>query len=107
LGLAVLAIWKQSIRFVPAYEEDKQALVDQGKDSSTGLTNLLRRNISLNDILPACLEEWKRSFTHGKQDLSALLPRIQEIVAEHRVQPRKNRNPVRAYRKISALRTRR
>ncbi len=107
LGLAILAVWKQSTRFVPAYEEEGQTLVDPGKDSSTGLTNLLRRNISLNDILPACLEEWKRSFIHGKQNLSALLPRIQEIVAEQRVQPRKNRNPVRAYRKISALRTRR
>lgn len=107
LMLAILAIWKQSVRFVPAYEEDEQAIVDPGKDSSTGLTNLLHRNISLNDILPACLEEWKRSFTHGKQDLSALLPRIQEIIAEHRVQPRKNRNPVQVYRKISGLRTRR
>ena len=105
-GLAILAIWKQSTRFVPVYEEE-QALADPGKDSSTGLANLLRRNISPSDILPACLEEWKRSFTHGKQNLSALLPRIQEIIAEHRVQPRKNRNPVQAYRKISALRTRR
>jgi hypothetical protein len=107
LVLAILAVWKQSARFVPAYEEDEQALVDPGKDSSTGLTNLLHRNISLNDILPACLEEWKRSFTHGKQDLSALLPRIQEIIAEDRNQLRKNRNPVQAYRKISGLRTRR
>ena len=107
LVLAILAIWKQSVRFVPAYEEDEQAVVDPGKDSSTGLTNLLHRNISLNDILPACLEEWKRSFTHGKQDLSALLPRIQEIIAEDRAQIRKNRNPVQAYRKISGLRTRR
>jgi hypothetical protein len=105
--LALLAIWKQSVRFVPAYEEDEQAIVDPGKDSSTGLTNLLHRNISLNDILPACLEEWKRSFTHGKQDLSALLPRIQEIIAEDRARPRKNRNPVQAYRKISGLRARR
>jgi hypothetical protein len=107
LMLAILAIWKQSVRFVPAYEEDEQAIVDPGKDSSTGLTNLLHRNISLNDILPACLEEWKRSFTHGKQDLSALLPRIQEIIAEDRARLRKNRNPVQAYRKISGLRTRR
>jgi hypothetical protein len=107
LVLAVLALWRQSVRFVPAYEEDEQAIVDPGKDSSTGLTNLLHRNISHNDILPACLEEWKRSFTHGKQDLSALLPRIQEIIAEDRAQPRKNRDPVRAYRKISGLRARR
>jgi hypothetical protein len=107
LVLAILAIWKQSARFIPAYEEGGQALVDPGKDSSAGLTNLLRRNISLHDILPACLEEWRRSFTHGKQNLSGLLPRIQEIIAEHRAQPRKKRNPVLAYRKISALRTRR
>jgi hypothetical protein len=105
LGLALLAVWKESARFIPAYEEDKQAVVDPGKDVSTGLTNLLHRNISPNDILSACLEEWKRSFTHGKQNLSALLPRIQEIIAEDRAQPRKNRNSVQAYRKISALRT--
>ncbi len=107
LVLAILAIWKQSVRFVAAYEEDEQAIVDPGKDSSTGLTNLLHRNISLNDILPVCLEEWRRSFTHGKQDLSALLPRIQEIIAEDRARLRKNRNPVQAYRKISGLRTKR
>jgi len=107
LVLAILAIWKQSVRFIPAYEEDEQAIVDPGKDSSTGLTNLLFRNISHNDILPACLEEWKRSFTHGKQDLSDLLPRIQEIIAEDRARPRKNRNPVQVYRKISDLRARR
>jgi hypothetical protein len=107
LMLAILAIWKQSVRFVPAYVEDEQAVVDPGKDSSTGLTNLLHRNISINNILPTCLEEWKRSFTHGKQDLSALLPRIQEIIAEDRARPRKNRNPVQAYRKISGLRAQR
>jgi hypothetical protein len=104
LVLAILAIWRRSVRFVPAYEEDEQAVVDPGKDSSTGLTNLLHRNISYNDILPACLEEWKRSFTHGKQDFSALLPRIQEIITEDRARPKKHRNPVQAYRKISGLR---
>jgi hypothetical protein len=107
LALAILAIWKQSARFVTAYEEDEQAVIDPSKDTSTGLTNLLHRNIPLNDILPACLEEWERSFTHGKQNLSALLPRIQEIIAEDRAQPRKNRNSVQAYRKISGLRARR
>jgi hypothetical protein len=105
--LALLVIWKQSVRFVPAYEEDAEATVDAGKDTSTGLTNLLRRNIPLNGILSACLEEWKRSFTHGKQNLSALLPRIEEIIAEDRAQPKKNRNPVQAYRKISGLGKRR
>ena len=101
--LALLAIWKQSSRLVPAYEEDEQATVDAGRDTSTGLTNLLRRNISPDDVLKTCLEEWKRSFTHGRQNLSVLLPRIQEIMAADRSPPGKHRNPTQAYRQISAL----
>jgi hypothetical protein len=107
VGLALLAIWKQATRLVPVYEEEERAFVDPGKDAFTGFTNLLRRNISPGYILSSCLEEWKRSFTHGKQNLSALLPRIQEIIAEDRAKPKKDRNPVQAYRKISALGRRR
>ena len=105
--LALLAIWKQAARLVPVYEEEEGPSVDPGKDAFAGFTNLLRRNISLDHILSACLEEWKRSFTHGRQNLSALLPRIQEIITEDRAKPKKNRNPVQAYRKISALGKRR
>jgi hypothetical protein len=105
--LALLAIWKQAARLVPVYEEEEKATVDEGKDAFTGFTNLLRRNLSPDDLLSACLEEWKRSFTHGKQDLSSRLPQIQEIIAADRAQAKKNRNPVGAYRKISALGKRR
>jgi len=106
LGLAILAIWKYSAKFIPADEEGEQAVVDPGKDASAGLTNLLRRNISSKDILPACLEEWKRSFTHGNQNFSALLPRIQKLIAEDRGQSRRNRHPLQAYRQISTLQRR-
>jgi hypothetical protein len=105
--LALLAIWKQAARLVPVYEEEEKATVDAGKDAFTGFTNLLRRNLPPDDLLSACLEEWKRSFTHGKQDLSSRLPQIQKIIAADRAQPKKNRNPVGAYRKISALGMRR
>jgi hypothetical protein len=105
--LALLLLWKQSARFLPPYDEGEQTPVDGGKDSSTGFTHLLRRNIAPRDLLTACLEEWKRSFTHGRQNRSGLLPRIQEIIDQDRVQPKKNRNPVQAYRKISALGRRR
>ncbi len=101
--LALLAIWGESTSFVPVCGEDGRTFVDAGKDYSTGLTNLLRRNIPSNDLLTLCLEEWKRSFTHGKQNLSGLLPRIQEIIAADHAQPKKRRNPVKAYREISAL----
>ena len=105
--LFLLAIWKQAASLVPVYEEEERGSVDPGKDAFTGFTNLLRRNISADHILPACMEEWKRSFTHGRQSLSALLPRIQEIIAEDRAKPKRNRNPVQAYREISGLGMRR
>ncbi len=107
IGIALLAIWKQAVRFVPVYEEEEGPSVDPGKDAFTGFTNLLRRNIPPDHILFACLEEWKRSFTHGRQNLSTLLPRIQEIITEDRAKPKKNRNPVQAYREISNLKGRR
>ena len=103
IGLALLTVWKQAARFVPADGEEERASVDPEKDAVTGFTNLLRRNISPERILTACLEEWKHSFTHGRQNLSALLPRIQEIIAEDRTQPKKKRNAVQAYREISGL----
>ena len=101
--LALLAIWRQSFSFVPAHEETQEITGSPGKDYSTGLTNLLRRNISSGNILEACLEEWKRSFTHGKQNLSDLLPHIRKIIATEQAQPKKNRSAIRAYQKISAL----
>ncbi len=105
--LALLAIWKQAARLVPVDEEEERASADPGKDAVTGFTNLLRRNIPPDRILYACLEEWKRSFTHGRQSLSALLPRIQEIIGEDHAKPKKNRNAVQVYREISGLAKRR
>ena len=101
--LALLAIWKQSFSLVPTHDEAQAMMVNPGKDYVTGLTNLLRRNIQSGNILKACLEEWKRSFTHGKQNFSDQLPRIQKIIAAEQAQPKKNRSAIRAYRKISTL----
>jgi hypothetical protein len=105
--LFLLVIWKQAASLVSVYEEEEKASVDPGKDAFTGFTSLLRRNISPDHILSACLEEWKRSFTHGRQNRSALLPRIQEIMAADRALPKRNRDPVQAYREISGLGKRR
>jgi hypothetical protein len=101
--LFLFAIWKQTASFVPAYEEEERTSGDPGKDALAGFTNLLRRHIPSDHILSVCLEEWKRSFTHGRQNLSTLLPRIQEIVAADRALPKKNRDPVQAYREVSGL----
>lgn len=103
IALALLAIWRQSFSFVPAHDQVQAMTVNPGKDYVTGLTNLLRRNISFNDVLATGLEEWKRSFTHGKQNLSFLLPRIQKIISAERKKAKTNRDIIQAYRKISGL----
>ncbi len=107
IGLALLTVWKQSARLVPSDSEEEKGSVDPGKDAITGFTNLLRRNISAGRLLYTCLEEWEHSFTHGRQNLSALLPRIQEIIAEDGAKPKRKRSAVQAYREISRLGRRR
>jgi hypothetical protein len=102
--LALLFIWRQSTSLVPPQEEGKKVAVDADKDSLTGFTNLLRRNISPHEVLTACLGEWKRSFTHGAQNFSALLPRMEEIIDENNALPKRKRDPVKAYRALSKLR---
>ena len=104
---ALLFIWRQSTSLVPPQKEDEKVVVDADKDSLTGFTNLLHRNISPHEILTDCLTEWKRSFTHGVQDLSVLLPRMEEIIAEDHAQPKRKRDPVKTYRTLSRLRARR
>jgi hypothetical protein len=104
--LGLLVIWRQAAIFVPAHEENERGVADAGMDYAAGFTHLLRRNIRHEEILTVCMEEWKRSFTHGKKNLSMLLPGMQEIVDADLRQPKKNRNPVRVYREISLLRTR-
>jgi hypothetical protein len=102
--LALLAIWRQSTSLIPPQEEKERTAVDADKDSLMGFTNLLRRNVSPHEILDACLSEWKRSFTHGAQDLSALLPRMEKIIAEDNALPKRKRDPLKTYRALSMLR---
>ncbi len=101
--LAMLVIWRQSTLFIPISGEAKAKFSGPAEACFTGLTSLLRSNIPPDDLLTTCLEEWKQSFMHGEQNLSSLLPRMAEIVAADQAQGKKARNPVRAYRNISAL----
>lgn len=99
--LALLYIWRNAAAFLPPPAATTREDIDWGKDFSSGLTNLLRRNIPAEQVLETCLEEWQRDFTHGPHNQSALLPRMREILAAARL--RKERDPIQAYRDISAI----
>jgi hypothetical protein len=99
LLLALLFVWKNAVRFVPAYtlaEADRDVVT--GKDSSEGFINLLRRTIAPSALLDACLAEWRKAFSQRRGDLA----RVEEIWAHEQSRPTKYRDPISIYRAISA-----
>jgi hypothetical protein len=69
--LAVLAVWKNGARLIPAAETmDAADEVIAGKDSFAGLVNLLRRNISPGDLSRACVDEWAKHQRHADEKIS-------------------------------------
>jgi hypothetical protein len=74
LGVLLLFLWRNSLPLVPPRALDRQTVLGgtvSGKDSRSGLVNLLRRNIPLTDILGTSLAEWKRTLTPAQRQLQA------------------------------------
>jgi hypothetical protein len=67
----------------------------------------VRRTVAPYEILTGCLTESKRSVSHGAQDLSAQLPRMEKIIAQDLAQPKRKRDPVKTYQTLSSLRSKR
>ena len=68
LVVAGLFLWRQSVPLVPPAAPDARDTgggVVSGKDSRSGLVNLLRRNIAPRDLLATCLAEWRRHRPPG------------------------------------------
>lgn len=96
--IAALFVWKNSVRFIPAYPEaSAEGRVVFGRDASQGFNNLLHRAIKPGDLLGVCAEEWRRTFS--RQSASVAL--VDEVLARERSRLAKQRDPVAAYREIS------
>jgi hypothetical protein len=106
LVLAGLFIWRNSVSFMPPYEEQlarERGDQVEGKDSAGGFINLLKRNIAPVDLMKVCLEQWNAHFTHARKPSAAKLEAMQKIIdAENRLEP-KQRNPVRMYREFCTI----
>jgi hypothetical protein len=98
LLLAILFVWKNAVRFVPAYEVSPTGLdIVEGKESSEGFINLLRRTIAASAILETCLNEWRKTFAHQPR----ILAKAEEIWTQEQARPPRQRDPVAAYRALS------
>jgi hypothetical protein len=97
LVLLGLFIWRNSASFLPARAEiaDVEDSI-AAMDASSGLANLLRRNIPAASLMRTCLEEWEGS-RHGARFYSdAKVQRVRDLA-------RRDGDAVETYRKISRI----
>jgi hypothetical protein len=102
LLLAGLFVWKNATSLVPrrgrgGAEDGRWVL---GRDSAAGLVNLLRRSTRRDDILRVCFEQWTKTLTPERRDLLRKAPRMRDVVEAQSRLPARQRDPVRAYRRL-------
>ena len=103
LLIALLFVWKNVTRFIPAFHDDaRDGDIVLGKESAAGFINLLRRTIRPADILSLCVAEWRKSAPHRPADRA----RAEELAAQEQVRPTAPRNPVATYQAIAQTLTR-
>jgi hypothetical protein len=93
LGMALvvgLFLWRNSVPLVPPRAVSSDAPVGgtvSGKDSRSGLVNLLRRNISPAEILKVSFHEWKRGVTPARKHLHGKMAQMDAVLAHAGTEP--------------------
>jgi hypothetical protein len=102
LVIALLYVWMSGSSLLPAYKagSDLEKKAIEGKDSASGLSNLLRRNVPPQQIFPLCYSEWKKSPSMQKQLEEKKMKKVEEFMKQH---PERTKNPVESYNKISEM----
>lgn len=102
LLIALLYVWMSSTSLLPAYKtgSDLERKAIEGKDSASGLSNLLRRNVPAQHIFPLCYSEWKKSALTQKQLQEKKLKKVEEFMKQH---PDGTKNPMESYNTISEM----
>jgi hypothetical protein len=102
--LAVFFVWKNVLRFIPAYETPLAGSeVVAGKEAGEGFINLLRRAIRPSAVFDTCVAEWRKAFAQKPRELV----KVEEIIAQEQARPLRQRDPIAAYRAISRALVRR
>ena len=106
LILAGLFVWKNSASFIPAAAEElarERSNEVTGRDSASGLTNLLARHLPPGDVMRVCLEEWNNHVARHTRPSPARLEAMQKLIdAENALTPA-DRNPTRLYHEFCRI----
>jgi hypothetical protein len=102
--MALLFVWMNSTSLVPKYtnpaELEKKTI--SGKDTASALSNLLRRSVSVKDIISICFSEWKKSVGKEKQT-DTRSKNAQEYLAKVSDEANRAKDPVESYNRISQI----
>lgn len=101
--LALLFVWRYSLSLVPPPPEEGagERGLRSGKDGSSGLVNLLKRNIPARDILAVAFESWKKTVAQGRSHLKDKVAEMEKELAQVRAD--KNIHPVEGYVRMSRI----
>jgi hypothetical protein len=78
LALAGLYLWKNSVSFLPPRETEQDEILTSAKDASSGLANLLRRNIPAAELIRTCVAQWEKD-RGGARYAAAKVERVRAI----------------------------
>jgi hypothetical protein len=102
LILAALVTWSSGSRLVPRSTTAAVARPIQGLDSSSGLSNLIRRCVPERELPRVCFEEWQAANPGQDPRLTLLLARLGGIIATEASRPRHQRDTVGAVAQMFA-----
>ncbi len=84
LAVVLLFLWRNSAPLVPPRLIGANAALGgavSGKDSRSGLVNLLRRNIAPSEILKTCFGEWRRTVTASRSQTAQKTAEMQAVLS--------------------------
>lgn len=101
--LALMFIWRSTVPLVPSSVREPAdggtAAVHSGRDSASGLENLLKRNLDSKAALLACVNEWEKSFA-GDPAKAAIAVGMRRMVRTEDEKPVGSRDYARLYNDI-------
>jgi hypothetical protein len=105
LAVMLLFLWRNSLPLVPPPVRHAGLLggAISGKDSRSGLVNLLRRNIGVAEILPASFAEWKRTVTPAQSHLNERMAAMTATLSNTEL--KRQEQIVRAYHHLREINT--
>ncbi|MBL9172919.1 MAG: DUF4350 domain-containing protein [Verrucomicrobiales bacterium] len=105
VAVTALALWRATsglVPRIPAPSSDSREVV-LGGDAASGFTQLLRRSVPTDELLPLCVAEWRRSLPAGRPDLERRAEAVQDLCNLQTALPPREQDPVDAYRRMAEL----